>query len=311
MSSLKGRDFLTINDFTKEELTLILETSRALKLEAKRGVFEPILKQKAIGLLFDQPSTRTRISFEVGIQQMGGIVLYLRPDEIHLGKKESLYDTAKVLERFLDAIVIRWNDQQMVDELAKHADIPVINAMTNVYHPLQALADFLTIHEKFGTFKGLKMTFFGPPSETVSRSAAIMSSKLGLHFCACCPKQYFLPQEYIDELNANNELSGGMFTQTDDINEATAGCHIVHTDVWWWYFSEEDEIKERKAASIPYQVTAEVLAKCDKNVIFQHCLPATRGFEVTDEVMDGPHSVVFDEAENRLHTEKAVLSLIL
>lgn len=309
MSDLRGRDFLYLQDFTEEELMFVFETTRDLKLQMKRGVFDPILKNKALGMLFDQPSTRTRISFEVGMQQLGGIVVYLRPGEIHLGKKESLHDTAKVFDRYLDGIAIRWNDMRVIDELAEYASIPVINGMSDINHPVQTLADFYTAYEKFGHLKGLKMAFFGGATN-VSHSLMIACSKLGLHFCHCGPKKYFPPHEYIDQVNENNRTSGGKLTLTEDIDKATEGCHIAYTDVWWW-IGQEEEKAEREEAFAPYRVTREVLSKCDPNVIFEHCLPAMRGNEVTDEVIDGPHSVVFDEAENRLHTEKAVLALSL
>lgn len=251
MRRWSGRDYLDVQDFDREELVHILETAKDLKLHAKKGVFEPILRNKSMGLLFDQASTRTRISFELGVHQMGGVALYLRPGEMHLGKKESICDTARVMSRNLDGIMIRWNNFGEMKELADYTDIPVINGMSDINHPCQALADVFTMMEK----------------------------------CS-------------------------LFNQTEDIKEATRDCHVVYTGVWWWIGQEAEEAERRKHCS-PYQVTGEVLARCDRNVIFEHCLPALRGLEVTDEVMDGPHSVVYDQAENRLHTEKALMALLI
>jgi ornithine carbamoyltransferase len=309
MKTLRGRHFLDLDDFTREELLLILETTRDLKLEAKRGVFTPYLTGKALGCVFDQPSTRTRISFELGIQQLGGYGLYLKPGEIHLGKKESIYDTAKVLSRFLDGIMIRWNNYAEMKELADSADVPVINAMTEKNHPCQALADIYTLMEKFGDIRGLKVVFFGDRTQP-AHSLGVICSKLGLHFVHCSPGRYAIQREYSDIFERNNAASGGSYTHTEDIEEACRGAHLVYTDVWWWIGQEHEEAERRKAFA-PYQINADLLARCERNVIFEHCLPANRGLEVTDEVMDGSHAVIFDQAENRLHTEKALLVLLL
>ena len=309
MNTLTGRNFMDIDDFTREELMLILETTRELKLEAKRGFFHPYLKHKGLGCIFDQPSTRTRISFELGMQQLGGYVTYLKPGEIHLGKKESIYDTAKVLSRYFDAIMIRWNDYKEMKELADSADVPVINGMTEKNHPCQALADIYTIMERFDDLKGKKVVFFGDRTQP-AHSLGVICSKLGLNFVHCCPEKYAILPDYSDIFERNNKVSGGSYYHTADIKEACSGAHVVYTDVWWWIGQEEEE-EERRKLFAPYQVTAELLAMCDKNVIFEHCLPAMRGVEVTDEVMDGPHAVIYDQAENRMHTEKAVLVLLM
>ena len=309
MRRLRGRDYLDVQDFDREELMHILETSRQLKLEAKRGVFQPLLENKSVGLLFDQPSTRTRISFEVGVQQMKGIALYLRPGEMHLGKKENICDTARVLSRYLDAIMIRWNNFTEMRELAEHADIPIINGMSDVNHPCQALADVLTMMERFGSLRGLNVTFMGDGTN-VSYSLAKLCTKLGINYTQCGPRQYWLRSEYADIIAENCKLSGSCFTQSEDVDHASKNCHVIYTDVWWWIGQEAEEA-ERKDRCTPYRVTAEMMAKCDKNAIFEHCLPALRGLEVTDEVMDGPHSAIYDQAENRLHTEKAVMALLI
>jgi ornithine carbamoyltransferase len=309
MHSLSGRDFLDIDAFTREELLLMLETARQLKLEAKRGYFPRYLENKALGLVFDQPSTRTRISFELGMQQLGGYALYLKPGEIHLGKKETIGDTAGVLSRYLDAIMIRWNDYREMKELADGAEVPVINGMTEVNHPCQALADVLTIMERFGTLEGLKVAFFGDRTQPAN-SLGALCSKLGLTFVHCAPAKYAIDPQWSQMFHRNCARSGGTFIQTEDIAEATRGTHVVYTDVWWWIGQEQEEAERRKAFAT-YQVNEALIDACDKNVIFEHCLPASRGLEVTDGVMDGTHSVIFDQAENRMHTEKALLVLLL
>jgi ornithine carbamoyltransferase len=309
MAGLRGRHYLHLQDFTREELSLILETTQGLKLEAKRGLFQPLLRGKALGMVFDQPSTRTRISFEIGIQQMGGYALYMRPGELHLGKKETISDTARVMSRYLDGLMIRWNNFQEIKEFAEHADIPVINGMSDINHPVQALADVFTMMERFGDVRRLKVSFFGDRTN-VANSLALICSKLGLGYTHCAPKQYWIHPEWTDVIQKNCRVSGGTFSQTENIDEATRGCHVVYTDVWWWIGQEQEEA-ERKKAFAPYRVTVDILNKCEKDVIFEHCLPAARGVEVTDEVMDGPHSAIFDQAENRLHTEKALMALVM
>ena len=309
MRRFRGRDYLDVQDFDREELTHILETTKELKLEARRGVFQPLLKNRSVGLLFDQPSTRTRISFEVGVQQMGGIALYLRPGEMHLGKKENICDTARVMSRYLDAIMIRWNNFEEMKELAEYADIPVINGMSDINHPCQALADVFTMMERFGTLEGLNVTFMGDGTN-VAYSLAKMCTKLGINYVQCGPQKYWLRSEWVKIIEQNCKISDSRFIQTEDIDEATKDCNVIYSDVWWWIGQEAEEA-ERKERCMPYQINADLLAKCDKNVIFEHCLPALRGLEVTDEVMDGQHSAIYDQAENRLHTEKAVMALII
>ena len=300
---------MDIDDFTRDELMLVLETTKQLKLETQRGYFNPYLQNKALGCVFDQPSTRTRISFELGIQQLGGYGLYLKPGELHLGKKESIYDTSKVLSRFLDGIMIRWNNYNEMKELADTADVPVINGMTEKNHPCQALADIFTMMEKFDDISGMKVVFFGDRTQP-AHSLGVLCSKLGLDFVHCSPKKYAILNDYSDIFEKNNKVSGGTYMHTDDIDEACEGANMIYTDVWWW-IGQESEEGERRKAFTPYQVNDDIISKCDKNVIFEHCLPAGRGVEVTDSVMDGAHSVIFDQAENRMHTEKAVMVLTM
>jgi ornithine carbamoyltransferase len=309
MSSLRGRHFLHIDNFDREELMLILDTAKELKLEAKRGVYQPLLNGKALGLHFDQSSTRTRISFEIGIQQMGGYALYLKPGELHLGKKETIGDTARVMSRYLDGVMIRWNNFEEIKEFAQYSSVPVINGMSDINHPVQALADIFTIMEKHGSVSGLKIAYFGDAAHP-DHSLAFICSKLGLEYVHCSPEKYFISSKWVNLLEENCKFSGGRFWQTEDVDEAARGSRAVYTDVWWW-IGQEGEERERRKAFATYQVTAEILSKCERDVIFEHPLPAFRGVEVTDEVMDGPHSVIFDEAENRLHTEKALMCLLM
>jgi len=214
-----------------------------------------------------------------------------------------------VLSRYFDAIMIRWNDYNEMKQLADASDVPVINGMTEKNHPCQALADIYTMMEKFDEIRGKKVVFFGDRTQP-AHSLGVICSKLGLNFVHCCPEKYEILADYSEIFERNNLISGGTYKHTADIDEACAGAHLVYTDVWWWIGQEEEEAERRKLFA-PYQVTAELLAKCDKNVIFEHCLPAMRGVEVTDAVMDGPHAMIYDQAENRMHTEKAVMVLLM
>jgi len=309
MNKLTGRSFLDLDDFTREEIMLILDTAKDLKSEAKRGFFYPYLRHKALGCIFDQPSTRTRISFELGIQQMGGYVTYLKPGEIHLGRKESIYDTANVLSRYFDAIMIRWNNHAEMEQLARAAEVPVINGMTEKNHPCQALADIFTIMEKLETGSRWKVVFCGDRTQP-AHSLGLICSKLGLDFVHCSPEKYAIGEDYTAIFNRNNRLSGGSYYHTPDIDKACRGANVIYTDVWWWIGQEQEE-EERRKLFAPYRVTSDMLARCDQNVLFMHCLPAMRGTEVTDEVMDGPHAAIYDQAENRMHTEKALMVLLM
>jgi len=308
MRRLRGRDFLTVQDFSREELMLILETTKELKLAHERGEEKPLLKNKSLGMIFEEPSTRTRVSFEVGIQQLGGIVLYLKPGEIHLGVRETIADTARVLSRFLDGIVARLHKHATLLELARHASVPVINGMTDLYHPLQAICDIYTIWEKFGTFD-VNVAFVGDATN-VCNSLILACTKMGINLTVANPKKYS-PKEHIQELAKENaKISGGTIRFIESPAEAVKDADIVYTDLWWW-IGQEAEIEERKKVFPPYQVNEELLRKAKPDVKFMHCLPAARGMEVTDSVIDGPHSIVFDQAENRMHTEKAIVSLLI
>ena len=303
------RHLLSLNYLDSQELLHILDYADKLKHERLwHGAPQP-LAGRSVAMIFSKSSTRTRVSFEVGIYELGGNPMYFDKNALQLGRGEPISDTAKVLSRYFNAIMIRWNDYKEMKELADVADVPVINGMTEKNHPCQALADVYTMIEKFDDISGKKVVFFGDRTQP-AHSLGVICSKLGLNFVHCCPEKYAILPDYSDIFKRNNLLSGGTYKHTVDIDEACAGAHVIYTDVWWWIGQEEEEAERRKLFA-PYQVTTELLAKCDRNVIFEHCLPAMRGVEVTNEVMDGSHAVIYDQAENRMHTEKAVMLLLM
>jgi len=310
MKSLKGRDLLTLQDYTREEIMFILETAKMLKQRYYSGErVIPILKGKTLAMIFQKPSTRTRVSFEVAMLQLGGFVLYLSWNELQLGRGETIADTARVLSRYVDGIMARVYKQSDLEELAKYADIPIINGLSDLYHPCQALGDMLTIWEKKGRLKDLKIAWVGD-GNNVANSLIIISTKLGLDIAVATPKGYEPPKHVIEWAYENARASGSKIVLTNDPSEAVKDADVIYTDVWV-SMGQEKEREIRLKVFRPYQVNKELIKKAKENVIFMHCLPAHRGEEVTDEVIDGPWSVVWDQAENRLHAQKAILSLLL
>lgn len=309
MRGFRGRHFLTVQDYTREELMEMITFAVDLKRACKKGYATPLLKGKYLGMIFEEPSTRTRISFEVGMSQLGGKALYLRPGEIHLGAKESVGDTAQVMSRFLDGIMARLYKHTTLLEMAKYASVPVINGLTDWFHPTQALADALTMYEKAGTLSGVKVAFLGDATN-VCNSLVLICSKLGMDLSVANPRKYIVKPEIQEMAKANAELSGARIEYIEDPIAAVHGADFVYTDLWWWV-DQEDEAEERKAAMAPYQVNNDLMAKANPGAKFMHCLPAARGLEATDEVMDGPQSIIFDQAENRLHAHKAILAYLL
>ncbi len=310
MKSLKGRDLLTLQDYTREEIMFILETAKMLKQRYYSGErVIPILKGKTLAMIFQKPSTRTRVSFEVAMLQLGGFVLYLSWNELQLGRGETIADTARVLSRYVDSVMARVYKQSDLEELAKYADIPIINGLSDLYHPCQALGDMLTIWEKKGRLKDLKIAWVGD-GNNVANSLIIISTKLGLDIAVATPKGYEPPKHVIEWAYENARESGSKITLTNDPSEAVKDADVIYTDVWV-SMGQEKEKEIRLRVFRPYQVNKELIKKAKENVIFMHCLPAHRGEEVTDEVIDGPWSVVWDQAENRLHAQKAILSLLL
>ncbi|BEP17584.1 ornithine carbamoyltransferase [Pyrofollis japonicus] len=308
---LRGRDLLSIKDLSREEIELVLDTARIMKTRYYSGErIIPVLKGKTVALIFEKPSTRTRVSMEVAVAQLGGYPLYLRRDELQLARGEPIKDTARVLSRYVDAIAARVYSHKSLEELAAYSSVPVINMLSDLEHPLQALADVLTIKEKKGSVKGVKIVYVGDARNNVAHSLMLAVAKLGGHIVLASPKE-LRPREDILQaaIQAANE-SGGLVELIEDPFEAVKGADVVYTDVWV-SMGEEAQAEEKRRLLKNYQVNEKLMSLANNNAIFMHCLPAHRGEEVTEEVIEGPWSVVWDQAENRLHAQKAVLALIL
>ena len=306
MVDLKGRSFLTLKDFTKEEIEYLLDLAGTLKANKKKGITGNSLKGKNIALIFEKPSTRTRCSFTIGCIDEGGHPEYLGKDDIQLGHKESIEDTARVLGRMFDGIEFRGFKQEYVEKLAKYSGVPVWNGLTDDYHPTQILADFLTLKEQFGKVEGLKFVYVGDGRNNMANSLMIGSAKMGVHFTILAPKDLWPEQGLVELCEGYAKESGATITVSDDIH-AVEGADALYTDVWC-SMGEEDKAAERIALLKPYQVNKELvkLTKKDSTVVM-HCLPAVKGNEITEEVFDVNAEVIFDEAENRMHTIKAVM----
>lgn len=328
MVNLKGRDFLTLKDFTSEEISYFLELAAELKAKKKQGIPVDTLRGKNVALIFEKTSTRTRCSFEVAAHDLGMGCTYLDPKSSQIGKKESIEDTARVLGSMFEGIEYRGYGQEIVEELAKHADVPVWNGLTNEYHPTQMLADMLTIQEVFGKIKGIKLVYLGDARYNMGNSYMIACAKMGMDFVACAPKKYFPDQALVDECMEYAKESGATITLTEDVVEGTKDADVICTDVWV-SMGEPDEVWEERIRDLtPYKVTKEVMANAKESAIFLHCLPSFHDLkteigeemgkrfgltemEVTDEVFRSEQSKVFQEAENRMHTIKAVMAATL
>ena len=302
-------DFISLHDCTPEQISGLLELAIKLKKEQKAGIPHPLLKGKTLGMIFTKSSTRTRVSFEVGMTQLGGYPLFLSSNDLQLGRGEPIYDTAKVLERYLDGIMIRTFSHQDVLDLAKYADIPVINALTDLLHPCQVLADLQTIYEKKGALKGLKLAYIGD-GNNMANSLLYGCGKIGLDCAVATPAGYEPDAEVVENAKGDFAASGASMLLTQDPAEAIKDADVVYTDTWV-SMGMEAEKAERVKLFMPYQVNAALFAKAKDDAIFMHCLPAYRGYEVTEDVIDGAHSVIFDEAENRLHAQKAVMATLM
>lgn len=302
-------DFISLHDCTPEQISGLLELAIKLKKEQKAGIPHPLLKGKTLGMIFTKSSTRTRVSFEVGMTQLGGYPLFLSSNDLQLGRGEPIYDTAKVLERYLDGIMIRTFSHQDVLDLAKYADIPVINALTDLLHPCQVLADLQTIYEKKGALKGLKLAYIGD-GNNMANSLLYGCGKIGLDCAVATPAGYEPDAEVVENAKGDFAASGASMLLTQDPAEAIKDADIVYTDTWV-SMGMEAEKAERVKLFMPYQVNGALFAKAKDDAIFMHCLPAYRGYEVTEDVIDGAHSVIFDEAENRLHAQKAVMATLM
>ncbi|HEY3363730.1 MAG TPA: ornithine carbamoyltransferase [Symbiobacteriaceae bacterium] len=299
--SLKGRDFITIHDWTTEELDQLLATADLLKLRQKTGMVDQPLKGKTLGMIFTKASTRTRLSFEVGIYQLGGMGLFLSANDLQLRRGETIADTARVLSRYLDGIMIRTFAHKDVTDLAEYADIPVINGLTDWQHPCQAMGDLMTIREKKRKLEGLKLVFMGD-GNNVAHSLMEAGAKFGMEVVVACPAG-FEPDRVVTGRTAAKIV-------VDDPKAAIAGADVIYTDVWA-SMGQEAEAETRAKVMRPYQINRELISLAKPDALFLHCLPAHRGEEVTDEVMDGPNSAVWDQAENRLHLQKAIMALVM
>lgn len=326
--NLKGRHFLTLKDYTPEEIAYLLELSADLKKKKKEGVLIDTLRGKNVALIFEKTSTRTRCSFEVAAHDLGMGTTYLDPKGSQIGKKESIADTAKVLGSMYEGIEYRGFGQEIVEELAKYAGVPVWNGLTNEYHPTQMLADMLTIQENFGRLKGIKLVYMGDARYNMGNSYMIACAKMGMDFVACAPKKYFPNEELVAQCQEYAKASGATITLTEDVMEGTKDADVICTDVWV-SMGEPDEVwAERIKDLSPYKVTKEVMTNGKKETIFLHCLPSfhdlntgigkemgerfgLKDMEVTDEVFQSEQSKVFQEAENRMHTIKAVMAATL
>jgi ornithine carbamoyltransferase len=299
------RHFLGIADLTPAELWELLELAKELKEEWSAGGNPPLLKGKTLGMLFQKPSLRTRVSFEMGMIHLGGQALYLSPDEIKLGVRESVPDVARVLSRYVDGIMARVFAHDHLLQLAEYSRVPVINGLSDYNHPCQGLTDFFTIWEKKGTLKGLKLVYVGD-GNNVTRSLLFGATKLGGDFVLAGPQDYHLPADDLALAQEFAAESGSKVEQMTDVHAAVAGADVIYTDAWY-SMGQEAEAGKRALVFPPYQVNETLVAEAKEGVIVMHCLPAHRGQEVTDGVADGPHSVLFDQAENRMHAQKAIL----
>jgi len=297
------RDLIDVKDYTSAEIKALIDS--ADKLKKHKGKLRADLKSKSVALVFQKPSNRTRVSFEVGVYELGGFGLYLGPNEIDLGKRESTHDVAKTLSRYVQCIVARVFHNHDILELAKHADVPVINALCDLYHPCQALADIQTIREKFGKFKGLTVAYVGD-GNNVFHSLMNACVKVGIHVRFAGPKGYWPNPEIVNEAKKVAQENKCTVELMHDPQAAVNGAHVLYSDVWV-SMGQEKETARRIKDFKGYQINAQMTKYADKNYIFMHCLPAHRGLEVTADIIDGKHSVIFDQAENRLHAQKAVL----
>lgn len=321
---LTGKHFLTLKDFSAEEIMYMIDLAADLKKKKKDGIPMDKYKDKNIALIFEKTSTRTRCSFEVAAHDLGMGCTYLDPSGSQIGKKESIPDTARVLGRMFDGIEYRGFGQDIVEELARYAGVPVWNGLTNEYHPTQMLADMLTIREHLGKLEGLKLVYMGDARYNMGNSLMIACAKLGMHFVACSSKEYFPNEKLVEECKGFAKETGATITLTEDVMEGTKDADIIYTDVWVSMGEPEEVWAQRINSLLPYQVNKKVMDNAKSTAIFMHCLPAFHDYktkigkevgekfgldclEVTDEVFESEQSVVFDEAENRMHTIKAVM----
>lgn len=309
VDSLKGKDLLTLLDYNKEEVEDLIQLAVDLKKLTKAGKCPPLLEGKTLGMIFEKHSTRTRISFEVGMKQLGGNGMFMHARDLQIGRGETVHDTGHVLSGYLDGIMIRANSHEMVKELAEHASIPVINGLTDIYHPCQALADILTIHEVKGYTKGLKLAYVGD-GNNVAHSLVIAAAYMGMHIAVATPVGYEADAEIIEKAKAIALENGGSLFVSNDPIEAVINADAIYTDVWT-SMGQETEAQKRLEDFKGFQINDELVANAKSDYMFLHCLPAHREEEVSTSVIDGPNSYIFQQAENRLHAQKAVLASVM
>lgn len=306
---LKGRSIDSLFNLSREEIEIILKTSERLKKQLLRKEEHPLLKGKTLAMIFEKPSTRTRVSFEVGMWQLGGYALYLNANDLQLGRGETLADTARTLSRYVQGIMARVFAHQTILELVKYSTVPVINGLSDLTHPCQGLADLFTIYEKKGRLSGLKLAYVGD-GNNVAHSLLYGCSKVGMDITLASPKGYEPNPEVVSRAKKEGKRNGSHVEITEDPKEAVRDADVVYTDVWA-SMGKEKEHEKRVKIFKPYQVNRRLIKEAKKDYVFMHCLPAHRGEEVTDEVADSKNSVIFDQAENRLHTQKAIMALIM
>jgi ornithine carbamoyltransferase len=306
---MRGKSLASLYDLTREEIEEILRTSESLKSQPLRGQEHPLLKGKTLAMIFEKPSTRTRVSFEVGMWQLGGYALYLSAGDLQLGRGESIADTARTLSRYVNGIMARVFAHQTILDLVKYSSVPVINGLSDFTHPCQGLADLFTIHERKGRLRGLKLAYVGD-GNNVAHSLLYGSSKVGMNITLACPKEYEPDPEVVSKAKKEGRRSNCRVEVTNDPKEAVREADIIYTDVWASMGKEKEREKRVKILK-PYQVNSKLVRGAKEDYIFMHCLPAHRGEEVTNEVADSKNSVIFDQAENRLHTQKALMALIM
>jgi ornithine carbamoyltransferase len=306
---LRGKSLDSLFPLTKEEIEQILKTSELLKVQLLRGEEHPLLRGKTLAMIFEKPSTRTRVSFEVGMWQLGGYALYLSANDLQLGRGETIADTAQTLSRYVNGIMARVFDHQTILDLVKYSRVPVINGLSDFTHPCQGLADLFTIYEKKGRLSGLKLAYMGD-GNNVAHSLLYGCSKVGMNITLACPKRYEPNPEVVSRAKVDGKRSGCKVEVTDDPKKAVKEADVVYTDVWA-SMGKEKEHEKRVKIFKPYQVNTKLIREAKDDYLFMHCLPAHRGEEVTDEVADSKNSVIFDQAENRLHTQKALMALIM
>ncbi|WP_404451076.1 ornithine carbamoyltransferase [Virgibacillus necropolis] len=306
----KGKDFIKLVEFEPYEIHFLLEQALEMKKLQKKGIPHPYLSGKILGMIFEKSSTRTRVSFEVGMMQLGGQAIFLSSKDIQLGRGETIDDTAKVLSRYVDGLMVRTFAHESIEQFALHSDVPVINGLTDLHHPTQVLADLLTIYEQKGKLAGLKMCYIGDGNNNMCHSFLEGAASVGMHLSIASPNGYEPNLEIFENAKRIGQSSGSQIQYTTSPQEAVEGADIIVTDVWS-SMGQEEEQQERKEAFAPYQVNQTLCSRAKEDFIFLHCLPVHRGEEVTSEIIDGPHSVVFDEAENRLHAQKAILKNLM